>query len=202
MSFGGDEGESVGFATAHGRDWPSVRQFNVFLANRLAALMNAVRRFETTDNRIIALSVVDSTDLAIVRLVLGDPERAYEVFEQANLPFTESDLLVVMLPDGPQPLVQICKALWGGDQHPLCISADGGSRGSGLCRSARGRHRNRIAASRTKGLRVSRKTISMTAIPSRERERGPQLHNRDNGREPQWKSFFAPSIPGPCCREK
>ena len=115
MSYGGDEGEGVGFATAHGRDWPSVRQFNVFLANRLGALMNVVRRFETTDIRIIALSVVDSTDCAIVRLVLSDPERAYEVLEQAGLPFTESDLLVVMLPDGQQPLVQICKALLGAE---------------------------------------------------------------------------------------
>ena len=115
MSFGGDEGEGegtgVGFATARGRDWPSVRQFNVFLANRLGALMNVVKRFETTDNRIIALMVLDSTDCAIIRVVVNDPERAYEIFEQANLPFTESDLLVVQLPDGNQPLVQICKAL-------------------------------------------------------------------------------------------
>src|SRR5271168_2685371 len=106
MSYGGDEGEGVGFATAHGRDWPSVRQFNVFLANRLGALMNLVKRFETTDNRIIALSVLDSADCAIIRIVLSDPERAYEILEQANLPFTESDLLAVILPQGAQPLLQ------------------------------------------------------------------------------------------------
>ena len=111
MSYGGDEDAGVGFATARGRDWPSVRQFNVFLANRLGALLNVVRRFETSDNRIIALTVVDSADCAIIRLVLSDPERAYEIFEQANLPFTESDLLVVTLPEGKQPLLQICKAL-------------------------------------------------------------------------------------------
>ncbi|MBI2804636.1 MAG: acetolactate synthase [Planctomycetes bacterium] len=115
MIFGEDAGEGVGFATARGRDWPSVRQFNVFLANRLGALLNVAKRFETTDNRIIALSVVDSTDCAIVRLVVSDPERAYEIFEQGNLPFTESDLLVVTLPDGPQPLLQICKALLGAE---------------------------------------------------------------------------------------
>jgi hypothetical protein len=115
MSYGGDESEGVGFATAHGRDWPSVRQFNVFLANRLGALMNLVKRFETTDNRIIALSVLDSADCAIIRIVLSDPERAYEILEQANLPFTESDLLAVTLPDGQQPLVQICKALLGAE---------------------------------------------------------------------------------------
>ena len=109
MSYGGDE--SIGFATARGRDWPSVRQFNVFLENRLGALLNVVRRFETTDIRIVSLTVVDSADCAIVRMVLSDPERALEIFQQAKLPITESDLLVVQLPEGNQPLVQITKAL-------------------------------------------------------------------------------------------
>jgi hypothetical protein len=126
MSYGGDEDAGVGFATARGRDWPSVRQFNVFLANRLGALLSLVRRFETGDNRIIAMTVVDSADCAIVRMVLSDPERAYETFEQGSLPFTESDLLVVMLPEGPQPILQICKALLGAEisihyAYPLMV---------------------------------------------------------------------------------
>src|ERR671922_1854054 len=96
-----DAGFGIGFSTARGRDWPSVRQFNVFVENRLGGLMNVVRRFETSDNRIVSLTVVDSADCAIIRIVLSDPERALEVFEQAGLPVTESDLLVVQLPEGP-----------------------------------------------------------------------------------------------------
>src|SRR5436189_724418 len=111
MSFGGDEGAEVGYDTARGRDWPSVRQFNVFLENRLGALLDVVRRFETSDNHIVSLTIVDSADCAIVRLVLSDPERAREIFEQAKLPITESDLLVVQLPETAQPLAHICKAL-------------------------------------------------------------------------------------------
>src|ERR1700674_2749542 len=111
MSFGGDEGSAIDFSTARGRDWPSVRQFNVFLENRLGALLEVVRRFETTDVRIVSLTVVDSADCAIIRMVLNDPERALEIFEQAGFPYTESELLVVQLPTGTQPLLQICKAL-------------------------------------------------------------------------------------------
>src|SRR5207249_11754115 len=70
-----------------------------------------VRRFETTDIRIVSLTVVDSADCAIIRIVLSDPERALEIFRLANLMVTESDLLVVQLPEGTQPLLQICKAL-------------------------------------------------------------------------------------------
>ena len=106
-----DAGTSTPYATARGRDWPSVRQFNVFIANRVGGLLDVVRRFETTDNRIVSITVVDSADCAIIRIVLSDPERAREIFDRANLPVTESDLLVVQLPEGAQPLLQICKAL-------------------------------------------------------------------------------------------
>ncbi len=129
---GEDSGESIGFATARGRDWPSVRQFNVFVANRLGGLADVVRRFETTDIRIVSLTVVDSADCAIIRLVLSDPERAKEIFEQAKLPVTESDLLVVQLPDGNQPLLKICKALLSVEinihyAYPLLVGPHGSS---------------------------------------------------------------------------
>src|SRR5271165_7673240 len=99
-------GAGVGFSTARGRDWPSVRQFNIFVENRLGGLLDVVRRFETTDIHIVSLTVVDSADCAIIRMVLSDPERAMEIFKLANLPITESDLLVVQLPNGTQPLLQ------------------------------------------------------------------------------------------------
>src|SRR5829696_9022148 len=101
MNNGEDEGSGagIGFATARGRDYPSVRQFNVFVENRVGNLLAVVRRFESTDIRIVAMTVVDSADCAIIRMVLSDPERARETFELAGLPFTESDLLVVELPE-------------------------------------------------------------------------------------------------------
>ena len=123
-------GAGTDFSTARGRDWPSVRQFNVFLENRLGKLLDVVRRFETTDIRIISLTVVNYADCAIVRLVLSDPERALEILQQAGLPVTESDLLVVGLPDGPQPLLSICKALLMAEinvhyAYPLLIGPHG-----------------------------------------------------------------------------
>src|SRR5438309_255793 len=128
MSVG--NGMGVGFSTQHGRDWPSVRQFNVFVENRLGKLLEVVSRFETTDNRIISINIVDSADCAILRMVLSNPERALEVFNLAKLPVTETDLLVVQLPDGAQPLLKICKALLISEinihyAYPLLVGAHG-----------------------------------------------------------------------------
>ena len=132
MSQGQDEdsGSAIDFQTARGRDWPSVRQYNVFVENRVGNLLSVVRRFESSDNRIVSLTVVDSADCAIIRMVLSNPERAREIFELAGLPITETDLLVVELPSGTQPLVQICKALLGAEisihyAYPLMVGPHG-----------------------------------------------------------------------------
>jgi hypothetical protein len=127
---GEDSGTTIDFSTARGRDWPSVRQFNVFVENRVGNLLSVVRHFETTDIRIVSLTVVDSADCAIIRMVLSDPERAREIFERAHLPVTESDLLVVQLPEGTQPLLEICKALLTAEvsidyAYPLLVGPHG-----------------------------------------------------------------------------
>ena len=121
-----DSGAGVGFDTARGRDWPSVRQFSVFLANRMGALLDLVRRFETSRIRVISLTVIENADCAIIRVVPSDYERGYEVLKQARLPFTETDLLVVKLPENDQPLLTITKALLTGEvninyAYPLLI---------------------------------------------------------------------------------
>ena len=127
---GDDSGSILDYSTARGRDWPSVRQYNVFVENRVGNLLAVVRRFETTDIRIVSLTVVDSADCAIIRLVLSDPERAREIFELASLPFTESDLLVVKLPEGSHPLLEICKSLLSAElnihyAYPLLVGPHG-----------------------------------------------------------------------------
>src|SRR5262245_12513055 len=127
-----DEGSGIDYATARGRDWPSVRQYNVFVENRVGNLLSVVRHFETTDIRIVSLTVWDSADCAIIRMVLSEPERAREIFEFAGLPITESDLLVVQLPSGNPPLLTICKALLGAEisihyAYPLLVGPHGKS---------------------------------------------------------------------------
>jgi hypothetical protein len=128
MSYG-DEG-TIGYSTARARDWPSVRQFNVFIENRVGALLDVLRQFDSTDIRIISLNIVDSADCAIIRLVLTDPERSLEILQQKGFAVTESDLLVVQLPEGNQGLVQICKALLGAEinihyAYPLLLGPSG-----------------------------------------------------------------------------
>lgn len=109
MSFG--EGAGTEVSTARGRNYPTIRQFTVFLENRVGQLLEVVRRFEGSKVRIVALSIVDSAECAFVRFLLSHPEQGREILERAGLAMIESDLIGVELPDGPQPLLKVCTAL-------------------------------------------------------------------------------------------
>ena len=105
------EGAGTEFSTIRGRDYPAIRQFTVFLENRVGQLLEVVRRFAGSDVRICALSINDSSECAFVRFLLSQPEQGREILERAGLAMIESDLIGVVLPQEPQPLLQICTAL-------------------------------------------------------------------------------------------
>lgn len=106
-----DEGSGTGFSTMRGRDYAAIRQFTVFLENKVGQLLEVVRRFEGSGVRIVALSIVDSAECAFVRFLLSQPEQGREILERAGLAIIESDLIGVELPEGDQPLLQVCTAL-------------------------------------------------------------------------------------------
>ena len=128
MSVG--EGRGTEQGVVRGRNYPSIRQFTVFLENRVGQLLEVVRRFEGSRVRIVALSINDATECAFVRFLLSRPEQGREILERAGLAMIESDLIGVELPDSPQPLLQICTALLQAEvnivqAYPLIIRPHG-----------------------------------------------------------------------------
>lgn len=128
MSIG--EGASTDFVTARGRDYPSIRQFTVFLENRVGQLLEVIRKFHGSKVRIVALSISDSTECALVRFLLSDPEAGREILERAGLALVESDLIGIELPDTPQPMLQMCTALLAAEVnitqvYPLLVRPTG-----------------------------------------------------------------------------
>lgn len=116
--------------TARGRDFPTIRQFTVFLENRVGQLLEVVRRFEGSKVRIVAFSINDATECAFVRFLLSHPEQGREILERAGLAMIESDLIGVELPSGTQPLLQVCTALLQAEinivqAYPLIVQPHG-----------------------------------------------------------------------------
>ena len=128
MSIG--EGAGTGFETMRGRNFPTIRQFTVFLENRVGQLLEVIRRFEGSRVRIVALTITDATECAFVRFLLSHPEQGREILERAGLAIIESDLIGVELPETGQPLLEICTALLQAEvniiqAYPLLIRPHG-----------------------------------------------------------------------------
>jgi hypothetical protein len=81
--------------TMQGARADAVRQFSVFTANRLGRLHELVGLLGSHEVHVLALTVLDSTDSAIIRLVVDDPGRARELLAKHDFPFTECGLVVV-----------------------------------------------------------------------------------------------------------
>lgn len=116
--------------TAQGYSPPVVRQFGVFLENKVGRLFELVRVFDDApDVHLCALSVVESADHAVVRLIPNSADAAREVLRAHALPFSEFDLLIVELAED-HTLTSMCLYLLGAElnirfAYPLMLRPDG-----------------------------------------------------------------------------
>ena len=63
-----------------------VRQFSVMLPNRVGALASLVKLLRSSSIEVIGLSVQDSRDATIARLVLSDPDMAEAISAKRESP--------------------------------------------------------------------------------------------------------------------
>jgi len=96
-------------ATKMRRASDPVIQFSIFTPNRLGRLHDLIRLLGARGVHVLALMVVDTTDSAIIRLVVDDPDRSRELLVREGFPFTESNLIVVEA--GPTDLNRLMGAL-------------------------------------------------------------------------------------------
>jgi hypothetical protein len=108
-----------------------IRQFTIFLENKVGRLQQLVRIFEEQETRIVALSIEESGDAALVRIICDSPDLGKEILTQNGFPFGETDILAVELPKRTkQPLIAICSAMLSAEinihyAYPLLLRPHG-----------------------------------------------------------------------------
>ncbi|HET6427074.1 MAG TPA: acetolactate synthase [Phycisphaerae bacterium] len=115
--------------TERGYETPFVVQFSLFLSNRVGRLNQLLEILEQDDVQMAGISVVDSTDWAVVRMVFTAPDKAREVLKRRGIPFTEGELLAIELED-PQTFHKACRALVAAElnlqfAYPLLLQRGG-----------------------------------------------------------------------------
>jgi hypothetical protein len=72
-------------------------QFSVFIANKLGRAHDLIGLLARHRVHVLALTVLDTTDSAILRLVVDDPDLARTLLNEHGFHFTETQVLVVEL---------------------------------------------------------------------------------------------------------
>lgn len=92
-------------------DGAPVRQFSVFLQNKVGALLEVVKLLNEHHVVVLALSIQDSSESSIGRMVVSDPERVSQLFHEHEIPFSECEVLVVELREGAADLARVLASL-------------------------------------------------------------------------------------------
>ncbi len=109
---------------------PRVRQYSVFLENKVGALLEVVKMLNSHHVQVVALSVQDSTDSSIARMVVSDPDLVEELFHIHDIPFGKTELVVVQLREGADELAKLLSTLLAAEVniffiYPLMSRPDG-----------------------------------------------------------------------------
>ena len=89
----------------------TVTQLAVFLANKPGTLAAVCDALASEKINIFALTVSDTIDHAVVRMVVSDPKRALSIFEQHGTLVVENDVLLLEQDNKPGTLSEVAKKL-------------------------------------------------------------------------------------------
>jgi len=88
-----------------------VKQISVFLENKKGRLWEAMNALAKSQINIRALSIADTTEFGILRLIVPSPQKARKVLEQSGFVVRENDVIAVGVSDKPGGLASVLKIL-------------------------------------------------------------------------------------------
>lgn len=88
-----------------------VQQISVFLENRIGRLAEVTEILGNSGINIRALSLADTADFGILRIIVDDVEKAIKILKEEGLTVGETDVVAVEVPDAPGGLAHLLGVL-------------------------------------------------------------------------------------------
>lgn len=88
-----------------------VRQISVFLENKSGRLQEACKCLAEAEVNIRALSIAETADYGVLRLIVNDPDTAIRVMAQNDFTVSETEVIAVEVPDKPGGLASVLAPL-------------------------------------------------------------------------------------------
>ena len=91
----------------------TVEQISIFLENKAGRLAEVTDLLARQNVNIRALSLADTSDFGILRLIVNDPPAALAVLKDNGFTVARNEVVAVLLPDRPGGLAGVLAALKG-----------------------------------------------------------------------------------------
>ena len=89
----------------------SVKQISVFIENKKGKLAEVTKYIASHEVNLRALSIADTQDFGILRIICEDPEKANEVLKEGGYITTVTDVLATAISDEPGSLAAILEVI-------------------------------------------------------------------------------------------
>ena len=88
-----------------------VKQISVFLENSKGRLYHVSEILANNNINIRALSIADTTDFGILRLIVNDPKKACDILKDNHFTVSMTDVIAIAVEDAPGGLSKALKVL-------------------------------------------------------------------------------------------
>lgn len=88
-----------------------VKQISIFLENKSGRLSEVTRTLGENDIDISALSIADTTDFGILRLIVNDPEKAEKILKAEGFTVSATSVIAIGVQDKPGGLAKALEVL-------------------------------------------------------------------------------------------
>lgn len=89
----------------------SVKQISVFIENKKGKLAEVTKYIASHEVNLRALSIADTQDFGILRIICENPDKANEVLKEGGYITTVTDVLATAISDEPGSLAAILEVL-------------------------------------------------------------------------------------------
>jgi hypothetical protein len=110
-------------------------QFSVFMVNKPGVLARVLTEFAKVRVNIVAITMMDSAEHGVMRVVFEEPVKAREVLTRLNMPYNETEVLCVNLANRAGELATVAEKLAKGHiniSYAYCTAGARGGRTTGV----------------------------------------------------------------------
>ena len=114
-------------------------QFSIFMVNKPGVLARALGEFAQAKINIIAITMMDSMEHGVMRVVFAAPEKAKKVLTKLNMPYNETKVLCIRLANQSGALASVVEKLAKNHiniSYAYCTAGAKGGRTTGILKVA------------------------------------------------------------------